>query len=153
MRLPRDAFVDGEVVLRDVGRIEIGRRLEICGSPVPSHIVTGPQGTLRIGDRVRIAHGASISAYGEVIIGDDVIIGPFVMVMDTDYHDRRQHDVSRAARPIRIGNGVRLAAGVVVLRGAVIGDGARVAAHSVASRYIPPGVLARGVPARPISDG
>ncbi len=153
MRLPHDASVDGEVLIRAAGRIEIGRGLSISGLPVPTHLVAGPCGTLRIGDRVRIAHGVSISAYGELSIGDDVVIGPFVIIMDTDYHDRRRHAVSREARPIRIGNGARLGAGVVVLRGAVIGDGARVFAHSVASRYVPPGVVARGVPARPMSGG
>lgn len=153
MRLPRDAFVDGDVVIRALGRIEIGADLAISGLPVASHLVTGPNGVLRIGNRVRIAHGVSISAWAEVTIGDDAVIGPHVIVLDTDYHDRKSHDVSRAARPIRIGNGVRLGAGVVVLRGAVIGDGARVFAGSVASRYIPARAVAAGVPARPLSGG
>jgi acetyltransferase-like isoleucine patch superfamily enzyme len=153
MRLPHDAFVDGDVVVRSFGRLEIGSGLAISGIPVATHVVVGPRGVLRIGRRVRIAHGVSISAYGEVIIGDDVVIGPLAIVMDTDYHDRHQHDVSRTPRPVRIGDGVRLGAGVVVLRGAVIGEGARVAAHSVASRYVPARSLARGVPARPLSGG
>lgn len=150
MRLPPDAFVDGHVVIRSSGRMEIGSAFAISGLPVRSHLLTGARGSLRIGDRVRVAHGASISAYGEVLIGDDVIIGPMVIVMDVDFHDVKSRDASRSPRPIRIGNGVRIGAGVIVLRGAVIGDGARIEAQSVVSRYVPPGALARGVPARPI---
>lgn len=149
MPLPPDAFVDGEVVVRDAGRLAIGRRFAISGLPVRSHVVVAPGGTLRIGDGVRIGHGVSISAHSCVEIGDDVVIGPFSIVMDLDYHEIKDRDSRGTPRPVRIGRGVRLGAGVIVLRGAVIGDGARIAAHSVVSRVVPPGVYASGVPARP----
>lgn len=69
--------------------------------------------------------------------------------MDVDYHEVKDRDAMGTARPVRIGRGVRIDAGVVVLRGVTIGDGARIAAHSVVSHYVPPGAFASGVPARP----
>jgi len=146
----RDAHLYGRPVVRNLGRIEIGSDLVMSSLPVRSHLVTGPHGVLRIGRRVRIAHGASISAHAELVIGDDVVIGPFVMLLDSDYHDAARHESPGIARPIHIGRGVRLGAGVVVLRGAVIGDGAVIDAHSVVNRYVPGAVRASGVPARPV---
>lgn len=146
----RGAWLQGRPLVRNLGRIEIGSGLVMSSLPVRSHLVTGPRGLLRIGHGVRIAHGASISAHAELVIGDDVVIGPFAMLLDSDYHDAARHDSPGVARPIHIGRGVRLGAGVVVLRGAVIGDGAVIEAHSVVNRYIPPAVHASGVPARPV---
>lgn len=144
------AYLQGRPLIRNLGRIEIGSGLVMSSLPVRSHLVTGPRGLLRIGHGVRIAHGASISAHAELVIGDDVVIGPFAMLLDSDYHDAARHDSPGAARPIHIGHGVRLGAGVVVLRGAVIGDGAVIEPRSVVSRHIPRAARASGVPARPV---
>lgn len=149
-RVGRDAVLHGRPFVRNLGHIEIASDFVMSSLPVRSHLVTGPRGVLRIGARVHIAHGASISAHAELEIGDDVVIGPFAMLLDSDYHDASRRDSPGAARPIRIGRGVRLGAGVVVLRGAVIGDGAVIDAHSVVNRYVPGAVRASGVPARPV---
>jgi acetyltransferase-like isoleucine patch superfamily enzyme len=50
--------------------------------------------------------------------------------------------------PVRIGKEAWLGAKVTVLRGADIGDGTIVGAHSVVRGVIPPGVVAAGIPAR-----
>lgn len=140
----------GRPFVSNQGRIEIGRGVVLSALPVPSHLATGAGGLLRVGDRVSIAHGASIFAHREIDIGDDVSIGPLAMLLDVDFHEVRARESIGEARPIRIGRGVRIGSGVVVLRGAIIGDGARIAANSVVSRYVPPGALAAGVPARPV---
>jgi maltose O-acetyltransferase len=145
-----DARLLGRPFVRNLGRIEIGSGFVLGSIPVRSHLVTGPEGALRIGERVRIAHGAAISAHAELVIGDDVVIGPFAMLLDSDYHDSILHGSPGAPKPIRIGRGVRIGAGVVVLRGAMIGDGAVIEPNSVVSRYVPGAVRASGVPARPV---
>jgi maltose O-acetyltransferase len=144
------ARLHGRPVVRNLGLIEIASGFVMSSVPVRSHLITGPHGVLRIGHDVRIAHGASISAHAELVIGDDVVIGPFAMLLDSDYHGSARHDSPGAPRPIRIGHGVRIGAGVVVLRGAIIGDGAVIDAHSVVNRYVPGAVRASGVPARPV---
>lgn len=136
-------FVDNQ------GRIEIGQGFHMSAVPIRSHLATGPGGVLRIGDRVRVAHGAAITAHSEVVIGDDVDVGPFVMILDADFHGTKDRSAAEVAKPIHIGRGVKLGAGVVVLRGATIGDGAVIAPHSVVARVIPPGAHFAGAPARP----
>ena len=53
-----------------------------------------------------------------------------------------------AAKPIRIGSGVWIGGGAIVLPGVTIGDGCVVGAGSVVTRDLPPGTLAAGNPAR-----
>ncbi len=145
-----DARVFGRPYVVNEGRIEIGTGFVLSAIPICTHLVTGPLGSLRIGDRVYIGHGVSISVHAELVIGDDVIIGPFAMLLDSDFHGVSDRDSRGPARPIHIGSGVRIGAGVVVLRGSVIGAGAVIEPNSVVSRYVPPGSKASGVPARPL---
>jgi acetyltransferase-like isoleucine patch superfamily enzyme len=76
------------------------------------------------------------------------------MISDTDWHP--VDPASRAAGglgaslPVTIGDDVWLGANVLVLKGARIGAGSSIAANSVVTGEIPPGVLAGGVPARVI---
>jgi acetyltransferase-like isoleucine patch superfamily enzyme len=53
-------------------------------------------------------------------------------------------------KDIIIGNDVWLGAGVIVLTGVKIGDGAVIAAGSVVTSDIPPYTIAAGIPAKPI---
>jgi acyl carrier protein/carbonic anhydrase/acetyltransferase-like protein (isoleucine patch superfamily) len=122
--------------------------VEIRSSPVVSHLVTGPGGRIEIGRGARIAHGAAIAAYASVRIGSGAQIGPFVMIMDTDFHEAGKHASRGGTGPISIGDNARLGSRVTVLRGANIGAGAIVAAGSVVSGEIAPGARVSGVPAR-----
>lgn len=93
-------------------------------------------------------------------IGDDVMFGPRVTVA-TPCHplvaDERiahvyedgEHDWEYA-KPVEIGNNVWVASGVTICGGVKIGDGAVIAAGSVVVRDIPAGVLAAGVPCKPV---
>jgi maltose O-acetyltransferase len=83
-------------------------------------------------------------------IGDDLQMAPAVQLY-TAYHplDRAQRIAGwEAAKPIRIGDGVWLGGGAIVLPGVTIGDGCVVGAGSVVTRDLPPGTLAVGNPAR-----
>jgi len=52
------------------------------------------------------------------------------------------------AKPIRIGSGVWIGGGAIVLPGVTIGDGCVIGAGSVVTRDLPPFSLAVGNPAR-----
>jgi len=128
--------------------MEIGDALTVISTPVQSHLVTGPVGRLVIGRDVRIAHGAAIAAHHEVLIGDRVVLGPYVIIMDTDFHAVGDRDAPAPTAPIHIGDDVRIDARVTILRGSRIGAGARVLAGSVVAGVVPAGATVTGVPAR-----
>jgi acetyltransferase-like isoleucine patch superfamily enzyme/acyl carrier protein len=144
--------LDGTPDIHNLGFISIGSGVGIKSSPTVSHLITSPAGSLRIQDEVRIGHGASISASSSITIEKGAQIGPFAIVIDTDFHEVGEHDSSGAAAPITIGCGAVLGARVTVLRGSSIGAGARVQAGSVVSGPVPAGARVSGVPAREHRD-
>jgi len=79
------------------------------------------------------------------------MIGQHCIVADTEFPDIPITDEMRRPLPIEIGDDVWLAARVTVRPGVKIGKGAIVVAGSIVESDIPPGVVAGGIPARPIS--
>jgi maltose O-acetyltransferase len=139
----------GRPSIENLGTLNIGDDFQLTSRWVQSHLVTGERGTLSIGDGVNINFGAAISAHLEVRIGHRVRIGPYAIIMDSDYH--AAHDRAQAATaPIVIEDDVWLAARVTVVKGAHIGKGTVVGANSVVAGELPAGVVAAGVPARVI---
>lgn len=113
-----------------------------------------PAPVLRIGDRVGIRPYCMISAAEEIVIEDDVIIGAFTSVIDSDHtfsggQPNVMHNALRT-EPIRIGRGTWLAERVAVLRGSTIGRCCIVGANSVVRGELPDYSIAAGVPARVI---
>lgn len=137
----------GRPFIENLGRIVIGDDFNFVSLFVQSHLVTGPSGLLEIGDSVSINFGAAISAHEHIKIGNRVRIGPYAMIMDSDYHSAKDRD-ERPSAPIEIGDDVWLAGRVSVLKGSKIGAGSVITAGSVVSGEIPARVIAGGVPAR-----
>ena len=148
----RDVRVDGKLHVQNLGSISLADSVRVRSTPAMSHLVTGPHGTLRIGRGVFIGHGAAIAAHQNIDIGAGSQIGPFVMLMDTDFHEAGKHDSAGGTGAIRIGAGVRLGARVTVLRGSTIGEGAVVAPGSVVKGDVPAGAYVSGNPARVRND-
>lgn len=137
-------------VLRNRGHIEIGPSFRVRGRIAPCELgASSPKAYLKIGERVFINQGASVTATCHIEIGDDTLIGPFAVIYDTNYHQiDPDHPVQSA--PVVIGSNVWLGHGVVVLPGSKIGDHTVVAAGSTVRGDLPPSVLAVGNPAQPI---
>jgi carbonic anhydrase/acetyltransferase-like protein (isoleucine patch superfamily) len=111
--------------------------------------VAGPNGILDIGDNVSIAHGAAIAAYESVRIGSGTCIGPFAVIMDTNFHGSSGgRSLQHECRPVVIGTNCRIGSRVTITRGASIGNGAEILAGSVVSSAIPVGACAGGARAR-----
>lgn len=131
------------------GQLRIGNRFRLGSRPVASHLVAGPGAVLHIGNDVSIGYGAAVAALQHVHIGDGTRIGPFVIIMDTNFHSAPgDQSIQHDCRPVRIGDGCRIGSRVTIARGATIGDGAEILAGSVVSSAIPPGVCAAGGRAR-----
>jgi acetyltransferase-like isoleucine patch superfamily enzyme len=107
---------------------------------------------LRIGNRVGIRPFCVISASASVTIEDDVILGSFTSIVDSDHtfalgRPNVMHN-PLDAEPIRVGRGTWLAERVAVLKGAQIGRCCIVGANSVVKGEIPDFSIAVGAPAR-----
>ena len=105
---------------------------------------------IRIGRRAFINYNCVFLDCALIEIGDDLQMAPAVQLYTATHPLDR---ASRAAgleyaRPIRIGSGVWIGGGAIVLPGVTIGDGCVVGAGSVVTHDLPAGSLAVGNPAR-----
>lgn len=134
----------------------------------PEHIVIGSnvyvghysilkgyhKGEMVIGDDVWIGPQAFFHSAGGLIIGDRVGVGPGVRII-TSYH--REEGVSKPIldsalefAPVTIGPDCDVGVGAVILPGVTIGRGVQVGAGAVVSGDIPDYAVAAGVPAKVI---
>jgi len=108
---------------------------------------------IRVGANVFINQGCMLGDIGGIDIGDDVMIGPRVMLLTAGHPldpDRRRRQI--VAAPIVIERNVWLGAGATVLQGVTVGSDAVVAAGAVVTRDVPPRTLVAGVPARVLRE-
>ena len=114
----RRVRVWGRATMLIDGDFRTGDRIRLVGRPVPIEIAVGPNGTLTLGDNVYINYGCSIAAMQSVHIGSGVHIGPYVFIMDNDFHrlePERRNEMPPSA-PIHIGDNVWLGARAINLR-------------------------------------
>ena len=149
---PGNVRLRGRVLVENHGRIEIGHRVRIEARTVPVEMVAWKGATLRIGNRTFINYGVSLSAHRDLTIGENCLIGNYVVIMDSDYHDLQDRTKPGPAEPIIIEDDVWLGVRVTVLKGVRIGKGSVVGAGSVVTQDIPPRSLAFGVPARVVRE-
>jgi acetyltransferase-like isoleucine patch superfamily enzyme len=113
-------------------------------------------GSILIKKHVHVSRGSYINGIGNVIIGNDCMIGPHVVIISGthNYTDltvpiRKQGSVKKR---IVIEDNVWLAANVNVMPGVRIGKGSVIGAGAVVTKDIPPYSIAVGVPARIIKS-
>ena len=98
----------------------------------------------RIGKGIMLDHGTGTVVGETAVIGDHVSIMQGVTLGGTGKADQDRHP--------KIGNGVLLGAGAIVLGNIRVGDCARVAAGSVVVKEVPPRVTVAGVPAKIVGE-
>jgi maltose O-acetyltransferase len=106
--------------------------------------------TIRVGKNAFINYNCVFLDCAPITIGDDLQMGPAVQLY-TAFHplDRQTRTAGlEYARPIRIGDGVWIGGGAIVLAGVMIGDGSVIGAGSVVRHDVPDGTVAAGNPAR-----
>ena len=100
---------------------------------------------VRIGARCKIETNAYITAMST--IGDQCFIAPEVTFTNDNYVGRTEERF-RHFSGVTMERGARIGANATVLPGVTLGADALVAAGSVVTRNVPPGMVAMGVPAR-----
>jgi len=145
--------VRGRPIIRNDGELFIGDDVIIESTPVRSHLVTGPRGRIRVGDRVRIGHGAAISALRALDIGDDAVLGSYVTIMDTDFHVAGDARLVAPSLPVVVEEAAAIGHRSILLPGSHVEVGARVPPGSVVSGNVPAGTTVAGNPAIPVGPG
>ena len=133
--------------MRRIRRGGTGRARELSHSPVASHIDVKPGARVTIGRNVTIAGGFGLASYGEIVIEDDVVIGPFVQVLDSDLHQAGAHRDRPAPQPVRLGRAAHIGAWSTILPGTQLGANVRVRPYSVVSGVVPRDSVIAGNPA------
>ena len=138
---------NGKPIVKNKGEIFAGNEVRVWSNINQSKIFVGRKACLRIGNNTRI-NGAHISVSQEVIIGNNVRISPYVLIMDDDFHKIDDHFSDGKKMSITIEDNVWIASKATVLKGVRIGEGSVVAAGAVVTKDVPPFSVAAGVPAQ-----
>lgn len=109
---------------------------------------------IEIGDDFYANFDCILLDAGGIEIGNKVLFGPRVGIYTSDHalHPEERAAGACRARPVRIGNRVWIGAGVHINGGVTIGDDTIVGSGSVVTKSLPAGVIAAGVPARPLRE-
>jgi acetyltransferase-like isoleucine patch superfamily enzyme len=118
--------------------------------PVEMAAYKGAQ--ITIGDRTYINYGASITAYGQVAVGSDCLLGHNLRIMDSSEHGVEQRKTIPAAAPVIIEDHVWIGSNVIVLPGVRIGRHSAIGAGSVVTKDVPPNCNAVGNPTRVLRE-
>jgi maltose O-acetyltransferase len=109
---------------------------------------------LSVGARSSINRGSILNCAGGIAIGEDVLIGPCVIIYSQN-HAYRSPDILIAdqgyvRKPVNIGRDVWIAARATILPGVEVGNGAVIASGAVVTKPVPPFAVVAGVPAKTI---
>ena len=111
---------------------------------------------ISIGKNCQICNRFTAVSEGEGIeIGDNVLVGSSVTVLDSDFHEidpSKRIDGNPKTGKVVIGDNVWIGDRVMILKGSTIGKNSVVAAGSVVSGEFPANVVIGGVPARVIRE-
>lgn len=111
-------------------------------------------GTIRIGDSCFVNSFSALYGHGDLVIGNNCLIGPQVTVIPVNYGFKNRDIPFRQQMPtmkgITIGDDVWIGAGVTIVDGCTIGDGCIVGAGAVVTKSVEPYTIVAGVPAKKI---
>ena len=147
---PMPGYRIGYILRRWCLRQLLGNR---CGKNVvvKDHCYFGKGDKLTVGDRSQLSSHGRFN--GTIIIGDDCVMGPDVVMMATS-HEFARLDIpiiqqgAKPEKPIIIGNDCWIGTRVIILPGVTVGNGCIVAAGAVVTKSIPPYSIVGGVPAK-----
>lgn len=150
----KDVYFQGSPKIRGRKSISFGKNFR-CGSGAWIEAInSGAAGTelLKIGNNVTASENLHIAASNGVVIGDNVLLGSNVLIIDHDHgyygadlpdspvtppNERRVHSKGS----VSIGENVWIGDGVKILSNVKIGAGAVVGSNTVVTRDVPAGAI------------
>jgi maltose O-acetyltransferase len=107
---------------------------------------------IETGNKVFFNFNCVVLDVAPVLIGSNVFFGPAVQIYTVNHplDAARRRTLLEQAMPVSIADDVWIGGGAIILPGVSIGKGSVIAAGSVVTRDIPPGVIAAGNPCQVI---
>lgn len=133
------------------GVIEIGNNCEVRHHAVLE--VSGKyNGTIKIGNGSVVGVGNWFQGSGEIIVEDNVIIGPYVALVSTN-HQYENTEIPISLQPLTLGKihireGVWIGAHCTIAQNVTIGKHAIIAANSFVNKDVPDWGVVGGAPAK-----
>ncbi len=137
---------------KKIRRFMVRRLFDACGKDVnvERNVFLSSGRGISIGDRSGIGLNARIA--GPLSIGDDVMMGPGVMIFTQNH---RNDDLTIPMRlqtapkePVTIGNDVWIGANAIILPGVTVGNGVIIGAGAIVTKDVPDYAVVGGNPAR-----
>ena len=115
---------------------------------------------ITIGDRCNIGAGTHITSCNEIIIGNNVLTGPNVLITDNSHGNTIREDMMltpvgrplRSKGPVKIGDNVWIGNGACIMPGVTIGSNSIIGANSVVTHDVPSFCVVAGIPAKIIKN-
>jgi acetyltransferase-like isoleucine patch superfamily enzyme len=146
-RVGRGVRTLGRPRIENYGTMELHDHVQLRSILVPVELTCGHGAVLEIGEDTFLNYGVSIGATGEIRLGKRVNVGPYVMIIDTQFHDAHDRNKVPPPRPVIIEDDVFLGAKCSVMPGVRIGRASIVGVGSVVTKDVPPFTVVGGVPA------
>ena len=134
---------------RIINRLTAGKKIQIAGEIECTRIEA-----IRLSDYVYIGPRCKFYGTGNLLVGENVIIGNDVKILTTNHNYRGEmlpYDRDSINKSVVIHNNVWIASFAFILPGVEIGEGAIVAAGSVVTKDVPALSIVGGNPAKIIS--
>jgi acetyltransferase-like isoleucine patch superfamily enzyme len=141
--------VNGKPIIGNLGEMILDDEVRVWSTIVQTKLYTGENGKLIVGKNSRL-NGVHIDARELVAIGENVRIAPYTIILDSDFHDLKDHFSNGSSKPIYIEDNVWIATRATILKGVRIGKGSVIAAGAIVTKDVPPYCVAAGTPARVI---
>lgn len=150
---------NGAVLLVGNGKISFEHNVNLGVADSPAFFSTyiyiearNNTSSIKFGKNIYINNNSCfISEGAEIIIGDDVLIGPNFTVFDSDFHElepsKRKKGKPMIAN-VEIMENVFIGSNVTVLKGVKIGKNSVIGSGSVVVKNIPDNVIAAGNPCK-----
>lgn len=155
-RLPAIMSPLTEITMEGKAELSIGKLLKMHNG---AKLRVRNNGQLKIGNNFGMSNGCVVTAYENISIGDNVMLGPNVLIYDQD-HDYSVDGGIAAMKfktsPIKIGNNVWIGANTLILRGTTIGDNCVIGGGTVLKGRVPSNGLViqkRNTEVKKIYDG